>query len=667
MAIHPFDSITDAEFSLTAKLVKGAHPGHKIHFTQIDRLDPPKKDMIRFLDAERAGAPLPTIYRRTYAYYYLDSKMPVYKALVNVTLGHVITKTAVKDANSGPLLPEDIMEIEELCKTHPIVVAEAKKLKLPSHIQLCYEPWMYGTDSADVKEPMMQVYVYVKVDHPDANHYSLPVFFSPVFKLLTKEFVRMDYLPGGIDEKTVATQPWNEVPAVEYHPELTGEEVRDIKPLLLNQPEGTSFNIEGGKVTWQGWEFRVATNVREGVVLYDVWFKGRSLFYRISLNEMTVPYGDPRAPYHRKQAFDLGDCGFGANANQLNLGCDCLGVIKYLDCLRTDREGNPLKLTNTVCMHEQDYGILYKHMNFRNGNAVVTRRREFVVQTIATVGNYEYIVNFVLDQVGAITVQVRATGILSTMPIEEGKHVDWGTNIGPGVMAAYHQHLLSFRFDTRIDGDKNTVVYDDYHPMPRDPVLNKYGVGYVGKRTIVDKAGFVEQSPFTNRIYKVINEDSINKVTGKPVGYKFEMPAKQMMIASPDSWNVKRAAFATKQFWVTKYNDNQMYAAGEFTNQSLRDTGLGEWADGKTNVRNDDTVVWCTLALTHPPSTEQFPVMPSDFMQFLVSPSSFFEKNPALDVPLANNKVNKSKYYEETNGSSISSAEAKGTCCKTTL
>lgn len=42
----------------------------------------------------------------------------------------------------------------------------------------------------------------------------------------------------------------------------------------------------------------------------------------------TVPYADPRAPFHRKQAFDFGDGGLGNCVNNLTLGCDCLGVIK---------------------------------------------------------------------------------------------------------------------------------------------------------------------------------------------------------------------------------------------------------------------------------------------------------------------------------------------------
>lgn len=139
------------------------------------------------------------------------------------------------------------------------------------------------------------------------------------------------------------------------------------------------------------------------------------------------------------------------------------------------------------------------------------------------------------------------------------------------------------------------------------------------------------------------------------------MPARQMMIASPNSYNTKRAKFATKQFWVTKYQEDQLYAAGEFTNQSRTDTGLSKWANGEDSVRNTNVVVWPTLALTHPPSTEQFPVMPSDFMQFLVSPSSFFERNPALDVPLATNSFNKSKYYEQ------GAQEQDKSCCKTNL
>ncbi|GME80361.1 unnamed protein product [[Candida] boidinii] len=245
-------------------------------------------------------------------------------------------------------------------------------------------------------------------------------------------------------------------------------------------------------------------------------------------------------------------------------------------------------------MHEQDYGILYKHVNYRTNHAVISRRREFVVQTIATVANYEYIINLVFDQTGQINIQVRATGILSTMPIEDGVQVPWGTIVGPGVMAAYHQHMLSFRIDPAVDGHKNSVVFDDVVRLPKNTSLNPYNVGFITERTYVEKPGYVDQSPFTNRSCKIINENKINPTSGKPVGYKIVMPARQMLMADPESYNNKRAKFATQQVWVTKYQDNELYASGEFTNQSQEDTGLAKW------VARDDKKIsqLCLLKFT---------------------------------------------------------------------
>lgn len=112
---------------------------------------------------------------------------------------------------------------------------------------------------------------------------------------------------------------------------------KDLKPLQVIQPEGTSYSIDSDNVLeWQKWSMRVCFNYREGLLLRDVRYDGRPVFYRVSLSEMTVPYSHPRTPYYRKQAFDLGDVGAAFVANNLGLGCDCLGSITYLDGLVTD-------------------------------------------------------------------------------------------------------------------------------------------------------------------------------------------------------------------------------------------------------------------------------------------------------------------------------------------
>lgn len=186
-----------------------------------------------------------------------------------------------------------MIEIEQLCLNHPAVKAEIEKLKLPQGMTVCLDPWIYGTDDINESRRLFQCYMYiVAVDHPQNNQYSLPCKFSPVFDGITRQLVRMDYLPGGGDVQTTETQPWKPVPAIQYAHELLDEPLRtDLKPYIVQQPEGASFNVIGNAVSWQKWRFRVGFNNREGLVLHNVTYDGRNTFYRLSFSEMTVPYG----------------------------------------------------------------------------------------------------------------------------------------------------------------------------------------------------------------------------------------------------------------------------------------------------------------------------------------------------------------------------------------
>ena len=136
------------------------------------------------------------------------------------------------------------------------------------------------------------------------------------------------------------------------------------------------------------------------MILHDVRYDQRPLFYRVSLSDMNIPYADPRHPFHKKAAFDLGDAGAGAMANNLQLGCDCLGHIQYLSAVLGDDKGAPYAVDNCMCVHEQDAGIGWKHTNYRTGRAAVVRSRELVLQSIITVSNYEYILAFLFNQAG---------------------------------------------------------------------------------------------------------------------------------------------------------------------------------------------------------------------------------------------------------------------------
>lgn len=112
--------------------------------------------------------------------------------------------------------------------------------------------------------------------------------------------IHTDFKPKGDGNLKIPTETNN------YDPQFlpNGFLRKDLKPLQVIQPEGPSFIVEGNEIQWQLWKFRISFNYREGLVLHNVSYhdgcKTRSLFYRISLSEMVVPYGDPRPPFHRK-------------------------------------------------------------------------------------------------------------------------------------------------------------------------------------------------------------------------------------------------------------------------------------------------------------------------------------------------------------------------------
>lgn len=229
---------------------------------------------------------------------------------------------------------------------------------------------------------------------------------------------------------------------------------------------------------------------------------------------------------------------------------------------------------------------------------------------------------------------------MSVVNIDPGKTSPWGNIVSPGALAQNHQHLFCIRIDPAIDGYANTVVYEESLPLPISKDINPWGNGYEVRQTTITTSRHLDASPFTNRTIKMINPSKINPISQKPIGYKFVPSATQLMLAQPDSIVAGRAQFAQHHVWVTKYKDGELWAGGEFTNQSRREIdGVSDAVARNDNVENADVVVWNVFGLTHNPRVEDWPVMPIEIHQVHIKPSDFFTGNPALDVPGGKNKT----------------------------
>uniref|UniRef100_UPI004049138D copper amine oxidase n=1 Tax=Candidatus Planktophila sp. TaxID=2175601 RepID=UPI004049138D len=270
---------------------------------------------------------------------------------------------------------------------------------------------------------------------PDANFYAHPIHgLHAIVDIDAEEVV-------ALEDNADVPIPQTPGPYRESH---TGGTVA-LKELMIHQPDGPSFDVEGWNIKWERWSFRIGFDQREGLVIHDVNFTDegtpRKIAHRLSIAELVIPYGDPAQGAYRKNAFDTGEFGLGNFTNSLTLGCDCLGEITYLDVAVTEGDGTVRTIKNAICMHEEDFGILWKHVDV-DGHTEVRRGRRFVASSIVTVNNYEYGYFWYFYQDGSIEFEAKLTGIVLTLADKPGAHHPSATELEPGLWAPYHQHIL---------------------------------------------------------------------------------------------------------------------------------------------------------------------------------------------------------------------------------
>jgi primary-amine oxidase len=417
-------------------------------------------------------------------------------------------------------------------------------------------------------------------------------------------------------------------------PDRTG-----LKPIEISQPDGPSFTIdERGVLAWAGWHLQVGFDQREGIVLHNIGIDDagvtRPVVYRASIAEMVVPYGDPSPQRWFQNFFDGGEYLFGGFANSLELGCDCVGDITYLDAIVAGNDGAPRVISQAICIHEEDAGVLWKHSDNWNGSSETRRNRRLVVSFFMTVGNYDYGFYWTFGLDGTIGFEIKATGIVFTSA-HPGPGYAWATEVAPGLGAPNHQHLFSARLDMMVDGIANAVDEVDAVRVPRGPG-NPTGTGFMQQftRLTTELDAQREADNRRGRVWLTTSTDHRNRL-GKPTGWVLYPEGGPLLLADADSDIAKRAAYTTKHLWVTPYEPDERYPAGDFVNLHRGGAGLPAWTAADRSVDGTDIVLWHTFGLTHFPRIEDWPIMPVDTTGFVLKPYGFFDRNPSLDIPPA--------------------------------
>ncbi|WP_028063099.1 primary-amine oxidase [Solirubrobacter soli] len=623
--LHPLEPLSPDEISAASSILKAEKAlNGTARFVFISLHEPPKASV-------QAGEAVP---REAFVVLYEKAERKTYEAVVSLTDEAVVSFTHIEGVQP-PVTFEEFMACEAVVQANPDWQAAMRLRGVTDFSLAMIDPWAAGYSGPEddpAARRIVRPLTWLRAA-PGEHGYARPIEgLVVVVDLDAMEVVEVaDHGVVSLPTSSGNYDPEG-ITAADNVPSFAAPRA-DLKPIEITQPEGASFVVEGHGVAWQKWNVRVGFTPREGLVLHEIAYDGRPIVYRASLAEMYVPYGDP-APTHRfKNVFDQGEYGVGWLANPLTLGCDCVGEIHYFDGVVNDQDGGPMTIPNAVCMHEEDYGIGWKHTDFRTEEVEVRRLRRLVISSIATVGNYEYGYFWYLYTDGSIEYEVKLTGVISTGAVEPGTKPKHGTLVAPGLYGPHHQHFFCVRLDMAVDGNANTVVQVDSEPLPWGPE-NPTGTAWVTKRTPLTSESHAtgKIDPLRGRFWRIENPNEVSAL-GDPVAYKLVPGENVAPMYAPDSRFANRAGFTREHVWVTAYDPAERFAAGDYPNQHPGGDGVARYVEADRPTENTDVVLWYTFGAHHVVRPEDWPVMPVTHIGFKLKPAGFFAGNPALDMP----------------------------------
>ena len=317
---HPLDPLSAAEMETAIALVR-AHPQcpGQARFISVNLREPEKA-------AAQGFKPGATIAREAEIILLDRASGQTYEITASLDQ-QAVTRFEHIPGVQPSIVADEFFECEAAVKQHPEVQEALRKRGVTNLDLVTVDPWSAGNYGEDIEQNrrLSRALLWTRLEDGD-NNYAHPIDGLIVMVDLN-------------NMKVIRVEDHDAIPVPQamgnYAAQYVDAMRQDVKPLDIVQPEGVSFEVNGREVKWQNWRFRVGFTQREGLVLHDVGYGDqgvlRSILYRASVAEMTVPYGDPSVTQARKNAFDIGEYGVGMLANSLALGCDCLGEIYYFD------------------------------------------------------------------------------------------------------------------------------------------------------------------------------------------------------------------------------------------------------------------------------------------------------------------------------------------------
>jgi primary-amine oxidase len=627
---HPLDPLTENEIKMAVTVVKKDKSLTEFaRFPNISLQEPDKQTVLNFKKGD-------AISRQAFLVILEPRLNKTYEAIVDTKASKIISWQEVS-TGQPPLLDEEYEILDQVAKADIRWQEAMKKRGITDFENVIIDGWATGMmsekEQASGKRLIRGITYYKGKDRN--NYYGAPIEGLSVTVDLNNRQV--------FEVRDTGIVPFSKA-NFDYDEKTLSPLQKALKPLRIQQPQGTTFQIKGNEVSWQNWKFRYLMHPREGLVLYLVTYndkgKDRMILYRAGLSEMLVPYSDTSREWAVRSAFDVGEYRFGWLSTPLDKGNDVPENTVLLNTLFADDNGEPYIGENIIGIYEKDAGILWRHYDFNTETFEGRRARQLVVNTVAAIGNYDYGINWIFHEDGTLEQRSDLTGIMLAKATHDvtnaHNHGDqFGTLVAANVEAINHQHFLNFRLDFDVDGVKNYVT--EMKVSTLSPEKNPFGNAFtMSERNLQQESEAIRDVNLAeSRAWMVMNKNQKNSL-GMPTSYMLMPSANSIYYPNFQADSRQRGEFATHHFWATRYKANELYAAGDYPNQGKKGRGLPQYTADNESLDNEDLVVWYTYGVTHIPRPEEWPIMTVHPAGFKIMSWGFFDQNPVLNVPKNN-------------------------------
>ncbi|NWS78196.1 AOC3 oxidase, partial [Crotophaga sulcirostris] len=331
-----------------------------------------------------------------------------------------------------------------------------------------------------------------------------------------------------------------------------------------------------------------------------------------------------------------GSFGIGRYTSPLVRGVDCPYSATYVDTYFLSETLRPSKKKASLCIFEQNVGSpLRRHysnlQSLYYGGLV---NSALVLRSIATMGNHDYVWDFIFYQNGAIEGKVQTTGYASSSFLH-GDGLRYGNRVWEHTLGTIRTHSINYKVDLDVGGVKNSLVaHDMVFEMTRAPWSPEQQIERprLTKKVLdtEDQAAFRLQSKMPRYIYFAAN--SKNK-WGHQRGYRIQINSFAGEHV-PEVSSMERAiSWARYQLAVTRRKEEEPTSTSIY-NQNDPWTPTVAFADFINNetITNEDLVAWITAGFLHIPHSEDIPntVTVGNSVGFLLRPYNFYDLDPSI-------------------------------------